>query len=179
MNIEINEYRKADNNGRELFKTFCSTQSWCKVIAESKDDFAHWDISYYSGGTKIIGEIKVRNYDSKAFLDWDYEEKKHNNLLTVYHQVKAKPTNKNKNIEIQYINFFNDDAIKIWTTTNTHNEQQPIIKNLQVSDVEDKGNMNKGIYKCNLSNEAFRGSITPIQFNEPVEDDNEDDGLPF
>jgi hypothetical protein len=179
MNTEINKYRQADENGRELFKQFCNTQSWCKIIAESKDDYAPWDIAYYSGGTKIIGEIKVRNYESNAFLDWDYEAKKHNSLITVYEKVKAKPENKNKQVEIQYINIFKNDGIKIWTTTNTHNEQQPIIKKRQVSDVENKGDTEKGIYKCNLSNEAFRGSRTPIQYGQIVEDDNEDDGLPF
>jgi hypothetical protein len=179
MNTEINQYRKADENGRELFKTFCNTQSWCKVISESKDDYAPWDISYYSGSTKIIGEIKIRNYDSKAFLDWDYEQKKHNSLLSVYEKVKANPANKKKQIEIQYINFFTDDAIKIWTTTNTHNEQQPVVKNRQRSDVEDKGNTDKWIYNCNLSNEAHRGSIIPQKIAYIVEDDNEDDGLPF
>lgn len=177
MNTDLNVYEAADNIGRELFKEFCSTQSWCKMIAESKPDDV-WDVAYFSGSTRVIGEIKVRDYNSKAFLDWEYEEKKHNSLLRIYNRTKAKKRNKDKKIEIQYINFFNDDAIKIWTTTNTHNEQVPVLKNRQVSDVEDKGNTDKGIYKCNLSNEAFRGSIKYIE-TEPNDDDSDYDNLPF
>ena len=116
----------ADEHGRELFKHYCTNQKWCKVIKESKDEYAHWDISYWSGGTMIIGEIKVRNYNSNSFVDWDYEQKKHIELTAMLNRMKQ--VHPNKKIEIQYINIYKDEAIRIWTTTDIHNQQQPITK---------------------------------------------------
>lgn len=177
MNTELNVYEAADIRGRELFKEFCKTQSWCKMIKEAPLDKV-WDVSYYSGSTKVIGEIKVRDYKSKAFLDWDYEYTKHHNLLGVFEETKAMERNKNKKIEIQYINFFSDDAIKIWTTTNLHNHQQPTLENRNKSKVENKGDKMKWIYGCNLDFEAFRGSTKYIE-PEPNDDDSDYDNLPF
>ena len=175
MNKELNIYEAADIKGRELFKEFCNTQSWCKMITVAPLDKV-WDVAYYSGGTKVIGEIKVRDYNSKAFIDWDYEHKKHHNLLDIYNQTKSKKRNQNKKIEIQYINFFTDDAIKIWTTTNLHNEQQPKLKNRNISKVQDRGNKDKLIYGCDLKIEAFRGSIIPFLYEE---NNDYQDNLPF
>lgn len=177
MNTELNKYEQADNDGRDLFKDYCAKQDWCKVIKVASPTDT-WDIAYYSGGTKIIGEIKVRNYDSDAFLDWDYEYKKHHNLLQVYDKVKEKESNKKKQVEIQYINFFKNDSIKIWTTTNLHTTQEPVVNQRNKAFVEDKGDISKLMYKCNLQYEAHRdGNISKPKWIDTRTDNNDD--LPF
>jgi hypothetical protein len=176
LNKMKTKFEIADANGRKLFKEYCNTQSWCKVIKESKNEYAHWDIAYTSGSTMIIGEIKVREYKSDAFCDWDYEEKKHNNLLVIYDQMKEK--HPNKKVEIQYINIFKNEAVKIWTTTNIANQQQPIVKYRPQTTMGNDNQVTKGIYKCNLENEANRGTLTPLVYPTRPQT-NEDDILPF
>lgn len=170
------EFVIADQHGRELFKHYCNNQKWCKVIKESKDEYAHWDISYTSGSTLIIGEIKVRNYNSDAFNDWDYEQKKHIELTAMLNKMKqAHPT---KKIEIQYINIYKDEAIRIWTTTNIHNQQQPTTKILPATTLGQPMKVSKAIYKCNLDIESDRGLLNSLVFNVRQHNDK-DDILPF
>lgn len=154
--LNQNKYQQADEDGRKIFREYCATESWCKVIRESKDEYAHWDVSFYSGSTKIIGEIKKRDYDSNDFSFWDYEKDKHDNLLKVY-----KKCNEVDDVEIQYINIYNNDVIRIWTTTNTHNEQVPVEKMRNKSKMENKGDVPKLIYnlKIGRQNEAHRGIL--------------------
>jgi hypothetical protein len=172
------EFVIADEYGRELFKSYCTQQKqWCKVIKESKDEHSPWDISYFSGSTIIIGEIKVRNYKSNAFSDWDYEEKKHIGLKEVYKKmVKKYP---NKKIEIQYINIFEDQAVRIWTTTNIETLQKPETKLRPSTTVGQTFQKTKSIYNCNLDHESNRGLLYDIFENTRFNDEDEDDGLPF
>lgn len=149
----MNKFRQADEDGRKIFKTYCETQPWCKFHRESKDDYAHWDVSYFSGSTKIIGEIKKRNYDSTTYCNWDYEQQKHDNLLEVYHKVNDEDS------QIQYINIYADDVIRIWTTTDTHIEQQPITKNRNKTFLGYNEKVPKAIYNCKIGTEAHKGKI--------------------
>lgn len=170
------EFEIADSNGRELFKHYCKQQNWCKVVRESRNEFAHWDIAYTSGSTLVIGEIKVRNYNSNSFSDWDYEVNKHNNLLIILDEMKLK--HPNKKIEIQYINIFQDEGVKIWTTTNIANEQQPVLKYRPKTTLGDATEITKALYKCTDKNESDRGLLNDIFVNLRYDND-EDDILPF
>lgn len=152
----MNVFRKADEDGRRIFKAYCDTQSWCKFHRESKDDYAHWDVSYFSGSTKIIGEIKKRNYNANDYCNWDYEQLKHDNLLEVYRKIDNED---DVNIDIQYINIYDDDVIRIWTTTNTHIEQQPTIANRNKTNLGNKQKVPKLIYNCKIGTEAHKGKI--------------------
>ncbi|TRX34938.1 hypothetical protein FNW52_12410 [Flavobacterium sp. ZT3R18] len=169
----------ADEHGRELFKEYATKQDWYKYIKESKNEKARWDISYWSGSTMIIGEIKVReSYDSTSFVEWDYEAKKHTALVELKDQMQEKYPK--KTIEIQYINIFKDEAIKIWTTTNIHNQQQPVW-NKRPSTTYGKTEMvDKLNYKCSLENEALRSHLYEVISEPRIEDgEDENDNLPF
>jgi hypothetical protein len=171
------EFTSADQNGRDLFKHYCSHQSWCTVVKEATDDYSHWDIAYTSGSTMCIGEIKTRTYDSTAFGDWDYEEKKHNALLEVHKKIKTKYPD--KKVEIQYINIYKDEAVKIWTTTNIANEQQPIVQYRPATTLGNNTEITKKIYKCYSTKEANKGMLNQMILVRPDTDEDEDDGLPF
>ena len=170
------EFEIADSNGRDLFKHYCKQQNWCKVVKESRNEYAHWDIAYTSGSTLVIGEIKVRNYDSNSFSDWDYEVKKHNNLLLILDEMKLK--HPKKKIEIQYINIFQDEGVKIWTTTNISNEQEPVLTYRPKTTLGDTTVITKALYKCNYKNESDRGLLNDI-FDGLRHDNDEDVILPF
>lgn len=108
-------YQNDDQLGREIFKSYCKQQKWCKVNKESKNDYAPWDISYYSGTTQIIGEIKVREYSSDSFPTWILELDK----LQALRELQAKqPSTK-----ITYINHFPDNITLIWDLTNLDETQ--------------------------------------------------------
>ncbi len=169
------EFVIADQNGRDLFKHYCSTQSWCKVTKEATDDYSAWDIAYTSGSTMIIGEIKTRKYDSSDFADWDYEEKKHLALIEVLKKIKVKYPN--KKIEIQYINIFKNEAVKIWTTTNIAAEQEPISVYRPQTTFGNQNEISKRIFKCYSTKEANKGTLTPMVIEQENNEDNYD--LPF
>ena len=97
-----------DQKGRDIFKSFCAAQPWCTINREAKKKYSSWDVSYYSGDTKIIGEIKVRYYNHDSFDTWIMETKK----LEALQSIKTKDT------LINYINIFNDDKILIWDISN-------------------------------------------------------------
>lgn len=176
--MSTNKFTTADQEGRDLFKHYCGKSEWCKVIKESKNDKAPWDIAYMSGSTLIIGEIKVRTkYTSTTFANWDYEVKKHNSLKEILNQMRIK--HPNKRIEIQYINFFNDDAVRIWTTTQIDQMQQPISVIRPKTTMGVQKEIIKQIYNCNLSLEADRGTVIEDIF-EGMQDNREDpEDLPF
>jgi hypothetical protein len=166
----------ADEHGRELFKEYANNQNWYKYIKESKDEYAAWDISYWSGGTMIIGEIKVReSYNSNSFVEWDYEVKKHTALVELKDKMQLKYPK--KIIEIQYINIFKDEAIKIWTTTNIANEQQPVWNKRPSTTYGKTEIIDKLNYKCSLENESLRSSLYNDLF--PQQNNDDDDNLPF
>lgn len=62
-------------------------------------------------------------------------------------------------IDIQYINLYPDDVIRIWTTTNTHLEQQAVIKNRNKTNLGYNEKVPKFIYNCKIGKEAHKGKI--------------------
>lgn len=114
--IEKTKFQEMDDIGRNKFQGWCMGAKWCKFSRKSKDEFSHWDVSYYSGTTIIIGEIKDRNYKSDAYEDWILQKKKLDELKIIRETVILR--NPNKTVEIHYINFFEDNEMMIWDITN-------------------------------------------------------------
>lgn len=169
--MTTNKFTTADQEGREMFKHYCNQQSWCKVIKESKDEFSPWDISYLSAGTMCIGEIKVREYNSDSFADWYLEKKKYDSLQ----EIKTKVDNKKqKQSKIHYINFFKDEAVKIWDVT-TMNDEHTVL--MPATTMGNQKMVATQVYDCNLTNEVDRGLLNGLEFE--TNDNDEDDNLPF
>lgn len=116
----LDEFEKSELIGRCYFRQLCDTQEWCKINRFSVDKHAHYDLGYYSGGTKIIAEIKVRDYPSTAFNDWLIQEHKYKDLQTLKKQVEAKYPD--EDIRIHYVCFFTDGIVRIWDITNLTNQ---------------------------------------------------------
>jgi hypothetical protein len=121
----MNEYRKKDEKGRDIFKTFCSNQQWCTFKKNSKDDYAKWDNAYLSGDTKMVGEIKYRTeYNSTSFGDWILEVDKLESLQKLQRKMQAKGVK----TTITYINHFKDGKTLIWDLTDLDISQLEIKK---------------------------------------------------
>ncbi len=114
--MDINKtYEELDTEGKIFFKGFCAASPWCKFERISKPE-SRWDISYlYCQDVLAIGEIKIRNYESTAFEDWIIEEEKVIALKEILAKTKK---NTDKEIQIHYINIFNDNNVAIWDITN-------------------------------------------------------------
>lgn len=128
--MKVLEKEVADKEflGRYKFEQFCRAQSWCTLNKFSYKENAVWDVAYWSAGTAMIGEIKVRNYNSNEYDDWFMELSKRESLKDLKYlygiDIKTKLT---------YINFYNnDDAVRIWDIT--HNTTPPYTKTLQKND---------------------------------------------
>lgn len=110
----MNEYEKKDEKGRDIFKTLCTQQQWCKHHKDAKDKYAHWDLSYFSGKTSMIGEIKYRSeYEGTSFPDWILQVDKLQALQDIYQKMLSK----GQSTRVTYINHFNDNYTLIWDLT--------------------------------------------------------------
>ena len=126
----MNKYQIKDQKGRDTFKDFCtnSNQRWCKYVADATDPFSIWDVAYLSGYTsnfnkvKVIGEIKVRKYESDSFESWYLELDK----LKALKEKQLNSQKAGKEIRITYINIFNDNMTLIWDLTDLNIESLPI-----------------------------------------------------
>jgi hypothetical protein len=124
------QYEKDDEKGRNIFINYCEQQPWCKINKLAKNKFAKWDVSYFSGNTQMIGEIKKRKYTSDAFSDWYIQEDKWDALIQIKGDSDAK---------ITYINHFTDDSTMIWDLTDMDKEKlESGLRLLQENDYSDK-----------------------------------------
>ena len=90
---------------------------------------------------------------------------------------KIKVKYPNKKVEIQYINIFKNEAVKIWTTTNIAAEQEPISVYRPQTTFGNQTEISKRIYKCYSTKEANKGMLTPMVFEKYDNEDNYE--LPF
>jgi len=111
-----NKFEQLDNEGRIIFQEYCEAQPWCKFIKTSKPNDV-WDVSYFSGGTMIIGEIKKRGFTSDKFTDWMIHQHKIDSIETVRQKVIAKYQDIDTKIASQFINLYTDDVVRIWDIT--------------------------------------------------------------
>lgn len=167
----IDIYEQQDNNGREIFKSFCKVKHWCKHHKDATEQYSHWDTSYYSGKTMVVAEIKERNYDSSAFSDWYGEIYKYNQLMLIKDKYKAK----GMDVKIHYINLFNDNQVIIWDLDLISPESFEM--NLPKHTLEDNGNVNKKMYRLWKAQSILWEKI--IDYAEPYGDEDDEDDLGF
>lgn len=110
--------------GRKKFQTYCNQQEWCKINKFAKILYTKWDVSYFSGETYVIAEIKNREYNSTSFDDWFMEVKKHQSLLNIKNKVESE---KGIEVKIHYINHFPDGETFIWDVTDLTDEGEDIV----------------------------------------------------
>lgn len=101
----MSEYQKAEEKGRELFKTFAEQKEL--TIIHFTDHYSPYDVLFVSGGTEWLGEIKVRHCSQSKYETYILEKSKVDNIKNHF---------PSKNI--MYINFFNDNTELIWDITN-------------------------------------------------------------
>lgn len=111
--LQKTKFQEMDDNGRLKFQGYCIGQPWCKFSRKSRDEYAHWDVSYYSGDTTIIGEIKDRQENSDTYGTWIMEI----NKLRALFNVRDKMKNRGIETRIHYINIFTDNELAIWDVT--------------------------------------------------------------
>lgn len=63
--------------------------------------YAKWDAVIISGGTEMVTEVKVRDWNSQTFSTWMLEEDKYNALMSLKSRAK-------RDITPVYVNVFND-----------------------------------------------------------------------
>jgi hypothetical protein len=172
----MNKFTSKDEEGRILFQQYCSTTSWCKYNKSAKDEFSPWDVSYTSGSTQVIGEIKMREYASDAFDGWFLEEKKLKELSVIRKAVIDKQKDSLPTPVIHYINMFTDGQIMIWDITNLEGTVEQI--KLNKTTMGDTFKVDKGIITLPTYNNIIIESMTPIAIGNPLANP-EDDVLPF
>lgn len=131
------KFNEAELKGREKFKTFCDNQEWCTLIKFDENKYGAYDVAFLSGETKMIGELKDREYNSTTFDSWICEKEKLERI-----QAKVK---KRKDIKVMYINTFTDDKILFWDITN-YAPKKYYKKVLPKNTAEDNGDKEKDIF---------------------------------
>ena len=169
--MATSKYREADDKGRDIFIDYCKRQNWCTFKKASKDDYAHWDVSYLSGDTMVIGEIKVREYESTDYNGWFLEVFKYNELK----HLQSKMKEKNKDVQIHYINIYTNQEIIIWDLDKTLLNKNTL--NLPKTTMEDNGEKIKQIYTVYKAEAVVNEPINKVhKIDNNVESD---DDLPF
>ncbi|MCP4761440.1 MAG: hypothetical protein GY870_06635 [archaeon] len=131
------KFNEAELKGREKFKTFCDNQDWCTLVKFDENKYGAYDVAFLSGTTKMIGELKDREYKSTTFDSWICEKEK---LERIQQKVK-----KRKDVKVMYINTFTDDKILFWDITN-YAPKKYYKKVLPKNTAEDNGDKEKDIF---------------------------------
>ena len=131
----MTKFSKDDEKGRLIFDSFCTQETWCKVNKFAKNDYSKWDVSFYSGTTSIIGEIKKRKYESTTYGEWYMQIDKYVALSNTQQKLRQD----GKETKIAYINHFTDNITQVWVLDNidmSKIEKKTIL--LQTNDYDDK-----------------------------------------
>jgi hypothetical protein len=121
----MGNYQTQDEDGRQLFHLLCSQQKWCRHKKDSTNKYSSWDLSYLSGKTRMIGEIKYRReYEGDEFYDWILELEKLNNLKKIHEKMLKQGIE----TRITYINHFNANYTLIWDITDLNLDNYQIKK---------------------------------------------------
>ena len=173
----MTKFQQKDNEGRLIFQQYCNNNtSWCKYNKSAKDEFSSWDVSYTSGGTQVIGEIKMRNFASNTFNGWFLEDKKLKDLKVVRDEVinKQNDSTSTSTPTIQYINIFNDGNIIIWDITNI--DSVTTTMSLKRTTMGNQFDIDKAIITLPTSDAMLCELYERIPIGNLNDDD---DGLPF
>lgn len=135
------EYEQEDQRGRDRFLSWASLNDEVTMNKIATDPLSIWDISYYSGGTAIIGEIKNRRCKSTTYDSSMLELNKLRDLQEVRDKVLAKEGV--DNVIIHYICLYEDNKIMVWDITDEpHNH---LLQELPRNFCGDKKNKEKKI----------------------------------
>jgi len=176
----MNEYQLKDEEGRDIFKLFCKQQKWCKHNKDSKNPYAKWDLSYTSGSTQMIGEIKYRkNYSGSDFSDWILEVDKLKALQVLHQEMLSKGIES----RVTYINHFNNNYTLIWDVTDIKLENYYVNKKLlQKNDFDDTEVWKEVIYLQRFDS-IYKGEtdeeFSIFKKDNDVTYDSYNDDLPF
>ena len=155
----MNEFKNKDEEGREVFKGFCQHTKWCKYIKGSQDEFASWDVAYMSGTTNVIGEIKMRSYESQDYCDGWYLEKK---KLAELHKIRNKVIASGKPAPvIHYINLYPNNRIIIWDITDL--DAVTTIHNIVATTFGSTHKIEKEMYSLPNFASVFNDNITQLK----------------
>jgi hypothetical protein len=164
-------YQNDDQKGRDLFRLFCSQQSKFTFHREARQEFAKWDVSYYLGKQQFIGEIKVRDYNCDAFGTWYLQADKLEALQAL--QKKA------PNTKISYINFYNDNMMRIWNLSDLDlSTLEFSMQKLQKNDYEKEEVWKKVYHLNNIDAEPYETDLTKSIFKD-LAINQEEDNFPF
>ncbi len=99
--------KEREDQGRNFFNDWVNTHPEMNITINkwSENNYTHWDVSFYSGETKVIGEIKKRDYNHNSFNEWVLEVKK----LKYLQELGTK-----HNCIFMYINITKDNQMMIW-----------------------------------------------------------------
>ena len=177
---ESEKVEQLEEKGRQIFENYCNQQEWCTIIRWSKKRFSPWDVSFSSGNTKgysveIIGEIKVRSYESQAFGDWYLEHDK----LIALKEIRENYINK----KIMYINIFTDDKLRAWDLDMPSMKDKVIKKKMMPkNEYNDTTMVQKDVYSL-FNREAILDSeidsLEKTLLNNIKPNIDEDDELPW
>lgn len=132
----MNKFKSKDEQGKDIFFQYCNKRQWCRFNKKSIAEYTEWDVSYYSGETKVIGEIKLRDNNMNDYPDWILEWNKLSKL-----KIKQEA---HEGSVIQYINIFNDGNILIWDITDLDlNDERFKMKYLRRTTMSKSGGKDK------------------------------------
>lgn len=168
----MTSFEQKEQKGRDSFITTCQQQKWCKINKFATDKYSKWDVSYYSGNTQLIGEIKYRKEDSSAFKDWIMEVDKFKALK----DIQAKLNVNNKKANITYINIFSDNITYIWNLDNIDLNEIEIKQLWLPKNNEDETLILKDVFFLLPIDAIFRdeSDLTKSIFISKYEDNNDE-----
>ena len=102
-------YQEYEERGRLLFKGWTMGRDDVIFNRCSTNEMSHWDVSYYSGGTAIVGEIKLRQCTSTKYDTLILQVNKLKELQAIQDNIPHS--------RIHYINIFNDGEMIIFDLT--------------------------------------------------------------
>ena len=155
-------YQNDDNKGRLVFESFCNQETWCKVNKFAKNNYSKWDVSYFSGSTAMLGEIKKRKYESTSYGEWYLQVDKY----TVLSNMQVKLKQEGKEVKITYINHFTDNITQIWVLDGidlSKLERKTLL--LQTNDYDDKLEYKEVYCLPHMKAHKFETDLTKSIFN--------------
>lgn len=165
---EEQKVQELEDKGRNIFKTYCNEQPWCKFVKESKGRWTGWDVAILDNGTPTVVEIKYREHASDKFPTWYLEVDKLKGLKALQDKCREQT-------RIVYCNIFTNNLIAMWNL-DTCPLGNTGVAQVQTNQYGDTSKKYKTVYGLFLMDAYRRDPIVPfIQ----TRNDNEDDGLPF
>lgn len=155
----MDKYEEAEQKGRLIFQEYCEKQLiGCKIIKFSTKKYSKWDVSYELNGINIIGEIKVRNFDSDTFTTFYLEEDKQEAL----NQIRI--NYKNNKIKNHYINIFNDNIVRVFDITDKETLGDPSRRLMQANTTANNQLTKwKSVYMLTVHNEIKESTLIRIK----------------